>query len=241
MDGPNAALQYPSLCNDNGGRLFLAWTTVKHHEYLYWDIHAMKSEDQGQSWRALSGDSISIPSVSDDTGMTTRISLDDEFISHTWLSNMLEHGGKLHFFYLARTSPLRQHYIRYDVESGREEVRIRPSFTGDHLRIESLDGFFASTDGDGPLFCVGAHEGRIVCLVSKDNGTTWHAHARSEDVFKIYAIGGCRRVTENGDIIGTFTDFRTSESNEPHSKVFFFRIPAFSSKDDVNSQETEAK
>ncbi len=241
VDGPNAALQYPSLCVDDSGSLFFAWTTVKHQEYLYWDIHAMKSKDQGQSWQTLAGSGISIPSVSDDTGMTTRISLDDEFISHTWLSNMLEHGGKLHFLYLARTSPARQHYVRYDIASGREDVRISPSFAGNGLRIESLDGFFASTGGDASLFCVGAYEGRIVCLVSKDNGATWRGHALSDDTFNIYAIGGCRRVTDEGDVIGTFTDFLTAETNEPHSKVFFFRIPAFFLKACADSLETEAK
>lgn len=240
VDGPNAALQYPSLCTDNGGRLFLAWTTVKHHEYLYWDIHAMKSEDQGQSWRTLAGNTIDIPSVSDDTGTTTRISLNDEFTSHTWLSNMLEHGGKLHFLYLARTSPARQYYVRYDLASGREDVRISGSFGGDGPRIESLDGFFSSTGEDDSLFCVGSYEGRIVCLISKDNGVTWHGHARSEDTFNIYAIGGCRYVTENGDVIGTFTDFRTTETNDPPSKVFFFRIPAFFLKACDNFRDTDA-
>src|SRR5208282_1191575 len=36
-DGPDAALQYPSLSLTPDGTLHAAWTTVKHGVYLYWD------------------------------------------------------------------------------------------------------------------------------------------------------------------------------------------------------------
>lgn len=223
-DGPHAALQYPSLCVDAAGRLFLGWTTVKHNEYLYWDIHALMSMDQGQTWRRPGGDAVDLPAVSDDTGPAPRISLEDETNYHTWLANMAVHQEKLHFLYLAQTQPARQHYVRYDLATGKEEVRIQPEFKGETLAIKSLDGFFSSPGEDGPIYCVGSHEGRVVCLVSRENGAVWHDHAISSETFNVYALGGCRRLTKSGDIIGAFTD-TASYTSEGNAKVYFFRIP----------------
>jgi hypothetical protein len=223
-DGPHAALQYPSLCVDATGRLFLGWTTVKHNEYLYWDIHALVSKDQGQAWRRIGGDVVDLPAVADDTGPAPRISLEDETNFHTWLANMAVHAGKLHFLYLVQTQPVRQHYVRYDLATGQEDVRIQPDFKGETLAIKSLDGFFSHAAADGPIYCVGSHEGRVVCLVSRDNGVTWHDHAISSETFNVYALGGCRRLTKSGEIIGIFTD-TASDTSEGNAKVYFFRIP----------------
>jgi len=67
-----------------------------------------------------------------------------------------------------------------------------------------------------------AGSNRLVCLVSDDNGNTWRDHAVSDVLINPYAIGGCRKVTADGWIIGSFTD----QTPEGGGKVYFFRIPA---------------
>ena len=57
-------------------------------------------------------------------------------------------------------------------------------------------------------------------------GATWHDHAVSEPVANPYAIGGCREITPDGSIIGSFTDQLAPASDAGGgSKVYFFRIP----------------
>ena len=76
---------------------------------------------------------------------------------------------------------------------------------------------------------------RLYCFASDDNGATWYEYAIGADAYPInsagwhglYAIGGARELTADGQIIGLFTevaDFAHSYY-EPHSgKVHFFRI-----------------
>jgi len=67
----------------------------------------------------------------------------------------------------------------------------------------------------------------VVCLASTDNGTTWHDHAAADAVYQPYSVGGCRTVTPDGCIIGSFTD-QSGNNTIPdrQSRVYFFRIPA---------------
>jgi hypothetical protein len=70
---------------------------------------------------------------------------------------------------------------------------------------------------------------RLACLVSDDNGATWRMHAVSDRKFenRVYSIGGFRRLTPDGYIVGTFTDLAPGAETyyEPHSgKVYVFRI-----------------
>ena len=227
--GTNAVLQYPLLSCDRDGTLHAAWTTQKHGQYLYWDIHHMLSPDAGESWRNLDGTPLTPPVIADDTGGALQISLDDEYESHTWLSSFLVKGGKVHFTYQAQTKPGRQHYVRYDASTGKRDQHCQPEFRGTEFQIKGLDGFFAtqSLDADSPLYCLGHDQGRIACLVSEDNGNTWQDYARTEEVFGLYSTGGCRQITEDGYIIGTFTDQAGSNhTTDRKSKVFFFRIKA---------------
>ena len=99
--GTHALMQYPSLCME-GDVLHVAWTTSLPEKYLYWDIHYVKSPDGGKSWQKMDGTPLTPPIVADDTGPSDRISLDDEFEVHTWLSNFLVRDGKAHFLYLAQ-------------------------------------------------------------------------------------------------------------------------------------------
>ena len=99
------------------------------------------------------------------------------------------------------------------------------------LSLRGLDGFFASTRAKpaATLYAISrdANQVRLVCLASDDNGTTWHDYAVSEVVKGPYAIGGCREVTSDGWIIGSFTDTVVDPKDSATvSKVYFFKIRA---------------
>jgi hypothetical protein len=229
-EGEHAATQYPSLHLDRDGTLYAAWTTQKKGVYLYWDIHVMKSPDGGVTWQKLDGTPLAPPIVCDDTGPTDRVSLNDEFDVHTWLSNFLAKAGKLHFFYESQLTPPRERYVRYDLRTGQPDVDLRPRFGGESLDFCRLDGFFAADPDDpaGPLFCVGngpQASNRVACLASRDNGATWHDYALSESTFGVlYSITGCRRVTRDGQVIGAFTDTAAGGATERGAKVYFVKI-----------------
>jgi len=218
--GKNAVLQYPLLDMAPDGVLHAAWTTQQHGVYMYWDIHHMLSHDGGDTWQNLDGTKLALPVVADDTGLATRITRDDEFEYHSWLSSFRAKNGKLHFVYLAQRTPPRQHYMRYDIATAERDLDRQPTFAGKTIRLTGLDGFFAtrSDQPDSPLYCVMRDGGHLACLVSRDNGATWHDHARSKETFRPYAIGGFREITDDDYIIGSFTD-RGSD------QVGFLRIP----------------
>lgn len=230
-DGQHAALQYPLLALGEDGTLHAAWTTVKHGVYLYWDIHYMQSPDGGLTWRRMNGTPLSPSLIASEDGPTDRITLDDEFECHTWLANFMVKGGKAHFLYLAQTNPPRQHYVRYDLRTARREADVQPEFRGDQISLRGLDGFFTTTYGkeDSRLFAISAEAGqsRLACLASDDNGRTWHDYAVSGPVLSPYAIGGCREVTADGWIIGSFTAARADPNiTGPVSEVYFLKIRA---------------
>ncbi len=226
--GPNAVLQYPLLDVYADGTLFAAWTTQKHGVYLYWDIHAIKSTDGGATWQRLDGQPLEPPIIADDAGPTDRITLDDEFESHTWLSSFLAAAGKLHFLYQAQTPEPGEHYVRYDIATGRKELDVHPRFGGETLAFCRLDGLLATgpeRDG-GPLYCVATVGQRLACIVSFDNGDTWHDHAISSREFaNLYSIGGCRVLTEDGSVIGSCTDTPSGGNARTGVGVHFLRVP----------------
>lgn len=226
QQGPHAVLQYPYLDVGQDGMLHAAWTTQKHDVYLYYDIHHMCSPDGGKTWRNLDGAPLTTPVVADDTGPAMCITWDDEFENHTWLSSVRVKNGKLHFVYLAQRTPSRQHYMRYDIAAAKRDMDLQPEFAGGMIRLSGLDGFFAARSGksDSPLFCVMQDAGRIACLVSRDNGGSWQDFARSTQAFRPYAIGGYREITEEGHVIGSFTEQGSPDILARDTKVFFFRI-----------------
>ena len=231
MAGKSAILQYPLLCLDTASTLHAAWTSQKHGVYLYWDIHYLHSPDAGISWRTMNGKSVPLPVVADEGGPADRITLDDEFEVHTWLSSFLVQDGKAHFLYLAQTNPPRQHYVRYDLKTAKRELDIQPEFKGQQLSLRGLDGFFAAhrAKPSSTLYCIGrdASSSRIVCLSTDDHGVTWRDHGVSDPVTNPYSIGGCREVTADGWIIGSFTDqIAPTTDGGGGSKVHFFRIRA---------------
>jgi hypothetical protein len=227
--GESAGLQYPLLFLDAEGTLHAAWTTQKNGVYLYWDIHYLQSPDGGASWRTMSTAPVSLPAIADEHGPTDRITLDDEFEFHTWLESFLVRSGKAHFLYLAQTKSPRQHYVRYDLKTAKRELDIQPEFRGDRLAIRSLDGFLA-TRGKEPkstIYAIShdANASRLACLASDDDGNSWHDFAVSQNVTSAYSIGGCREVTRNGYVIGSFTEqMPATNITNATSKVYFFKI-----------------
>jgi len=242
--GKKASLEYPFLTIDDHGTIHAAWTTNMYDKYYYLSIQYMKSEDGGYTWKKMNGEPLELPVISDYEGKTDRITSDEEFEYNTWLSSFIALNGKLHFFY--RASPHKdytcslddnyygkQHYIRYDIASGKKDFEIIPDFKGETIRIMGFDGYFAVESGkiNSPLYCISKHEKRIACIVSHDNGLHWQDYALSremdKDTFSIYAIGGCREIAKDGYIIGSFTE-RCGDFVDIYgkSKAHFIKIRA---------------
>lgn len=223
FSGTFADLQYPYLYLDKQGYLYAAWTSQKKAEYLYWDIHFIVSKDSGVSWQKSNQTPLTVPVLPDNSGPTDRITLDDEFNVHTWLSNMLIKNNKAHFFYAAQTTPnWREHYVQYDLSTGTQYKNIYPEWKADTISIRTFDGFFVTNkdDPNSPLFAIGkSTDGRLVAIVSYDNGNTWHDYAASSfSDQNLYSIGGFREITPDGYIIGSYTDQRTQND------VRFFKV-----------------
>lgn len=229
--GKSAALQYPLLLLDAAGTLHAAWTSQQHNRYSYWDIHYLQSPDGGLNWRTMCGLPVGLPVVADESGPADRISRDDEFDAHTWLASFLVRAGKAHFLYLAQTQPPRQHYVRYDLASGKRELDHQPEFRGGEISLRNLDGFLATRTAEpkGTIYVVSreADQSRLACLASNDDGATWHDFAVSQSLTNPYSIGGCREITRDGCVIGSFTDQgATAKAPRGDSRVYFFKIRA---------------
>jgi hypothetical protein len=230
--GENAGLQYPLLHLGVDGVLYAGWTTQKHGLYMYWDMHAMQSRDGGRSWQRLDGVALTPPIIADDGGPAERITFDDEYDAHTWMSSLLAKDGKLHFAYLAQSPIWREHYVRYDLATGREDLRMQPAFRGERLSMYLSSGVFVTRASlpDAPLYYVSRNktDDRIACLASDDNGRTWYDYAVSDQPRTPYALGGCRELTADGMIIGSFTERMpddTSDTMHP-ARVCFLKIQA---------------
>ncbi len=219
--GPHAGLQYPLLRQDDGGAIHYAWTSQQNGVYMYWDIHHMLRPPGKSSWQNLDGTALTLPVVADDTGAATRISLEDEYESFTWLSSFTLKGGKAHFLYLTQSQPPRQNYVRRDSATGVEEVRTR--LDGLYL----LSGLLVAPDAtaESPLYLVSGYQGQLKARVSHDNGDTWQSYAEHEGVFNLYSLGGCNTVTDDGYIVGSFTDQKAGDGLlSRESVVYFYRL-----------------
>src|SRR4030095_3176926 len=111
-------------------------------------------------------------------------------------------GGKAHFLYLTQSQPPRQHYLRYDLKSGKRDLDVSHRFQGSRSSLRRLAGCFATraSQPGSTLYCGGRAEteARLACLASDDNGRTWRDHALSGKVENPYSIGGARELTEDG-------------------------------------------
>jgi hypothetical protein len=230
-DGTNANMHYPHLYLDEYGHLYVAWTTVRinpaligenglcRNGYLYWSIHFMRSLDGGVTWEKPNGQRLDPPIVADDTGPTDEITPPDERCATTWLSTFLVKGDKAHFVYHAYSEsppPLidRPHYVRYDLATAQIVRNVVP-FKGDTISIKNMEGVCSTRRSIKEIFCVSKSNGnnidsRIAVLKSEDNGLTWRDHALgplpSSPPPNTYALGGSPQVTDDGYIIGSYTE-----------------------------------
>jgi hypothetical protein len=206
---------YPYLAV-GGSTVFAAWTStnqfVPQLQGLppYESIHAIRTEDGGGSWATLAGDPLTTPVLSSLAGPATRIVYGDEANStaHKWLSGFIAYRGALHFSYLTRPAPDREHYVRVDVATGSFTANYFPTWSGGATHIHALDGVFV--DGGAVLYAVGSDDatGQLVVLASSDTGSTWHDHAAvaiGAPGCQAYGIDAHRRTLANGSIVGVFT------------------------------------
>jgi len=223
---------YPYLAV-NGSTLIAAWTSTNEFAtYIqglppYESIHAIKTEDGGNSWLTLANQPLATPVLGTLAGPATRITYSDETnaFAHKWLSNIIAYGGSLHFSYLTRPSPDREHYVRVNLASGAFTANYFPAWSGGSTRIHSLDGVFV--DGGAALYAIGADDatGQLVVLASSDAGTSWHDHAAvaiGTAGCQAYGIDAHRKTLPNGTIVGVFTRICP---NAPNALVRFVVAP----------------
>jgi len=231
MDTPSlhAYWQYPLLTMDENGNLYAAWTTQKVDQYLYWSIHTAVSPDGGYSWTKLNKSPLSLPITPDETGPTDRITLDDEFSSHTWLKNLLAKNGKLYFPYITQSSKPRYHFTRYDLSTGNKDQDI--PWNGETLDLSELHGFCASkaSDPNFPIYCASRGlNGNLNITVTYDQGATWHDYATGKDPTdtNIWSVSGYREITSDNYLIGTYTNQNNANVNQSSARFFRVKVSA---------------
>jgi len=223
--GGKAFIQYPHVYVENG-TIYHAWTTQRWTgggDYVYYNIHVVKSPDGGITWQLLNGTRLDIPFVPDDTGPVPGIVEEFELLEHTWLNSLMVKDGKAHLCYFSNRGGNTYVYVRIDLQTGQIDRRFEPR--GETITPSGNGGFFA-TAPDQPLYLVSTNKSHIVALVSEDNGESWHDLAvgprmqSGYDSWGVEYVTGCREVTGAG-IIGSFT---LHHSDATHS-AYFFRIP----------------
>ena len=215
---------YPHLFVDAAGVVHYALTTADRHGKIpYETIRYLKSTDGARTWRTMVGKPIKTPTSCEPNGPATMVNLPDEVKESTWLAVMHVKDGKVHFAYRAGTHR-RRHYMRFDGRTGKREID-RADWKGKKIRLLGGDSaLFASNPRirRGPLVAVSrGHDGRVAALISRDNGSSWQDYATSSTKFSsIYALGGCRQITADGKVIGTFSGVQSGGG----WKIYFFQI-----------------
>ncbi len=234
--GRHAVLQYPFLSLDADGTLYAAWITQQRGRYCYRAIHLMRSRDGGRRWERLDGRALEPPVVCDDSGPTQRISGDDELLKHSWLFGCVPRGGKLHIVYSTFPAPRNSgfwpaeqlHYVRLDCRSGEEEVHQQSDrLRGTRVGLNKWNGFLATCrqEPSAPLYVVAADDERIAALWADGTQARWHDAARHTKRFAhCYSIGGCRELTPEGWVLGSFTSVPRDEGIFTRCSVYFFRL-----------------
>jgi hypothetical protein len=228
-------MHYPHLYLDEKGHLYVAWTTVRinpalesqcgnlNNEHPYWSIHFMRSLDGGVTWAKPNGQTLATPIVADDTGPTDEITPPGERCVYTWLSTFLVKSGKAHFVYYAREPVDKQHYVRYDLATAQIDRNVVP-FKGDNVTVRNLDGVCSTRRSIKEIFCVNkSTDNRIAVLKSEDNGLTWRDHALGP-ISNNYALGGSPQVTNDGYIIGSYTESTDFGDPTKPELVKFYKV-----------------
>ena len=239
QDGRFGYPQYSFLSLVPDGRLFAAWHTTRIGARDYYDIHYAVSSrhDRFSVWRSplddqLLGDSVN-PIVCDHSGPAPMLNRQEELSPDGTQTNAVNHfiykGNALHVLHggkRATDAYVQAHYTRVSmVEPHAIHQIVEPELGGEVLRLDASDGFFCTTDteADSPLFLVSHRQGRVIVLVSFDNGDSWSDYAESDyraSPASIYSITGQFKPSQHG-IIGVFTEVRPEL---PH-RLMLFRIP----------------
>ncbi len=250
INTPKVQMEYPHLYLDENGHLYAAWTTNDTGTFNYRSIHFIRSLDGGVTWQHPNGRTLPTPIVADETGPSVRITLDDEFEPTTWLSTFLVKGDKAHFLYRAyreddpKTPDViepymyRQHYVRYDLATARID---RPTYIGavpnilefktdtdgegDRISVSDLFGFSATKRSIKEIFCVSRRRdtNEIAVLKSLDNGLTWQPHALGATP-NFESLAGSPQVTDDGYIIGLYTESNNFYDPGEPKRVKFFKV-----------------
>ena len=85
--------------------------------------------------------------------------------------------ARRHFLYLSTVNPPRQHYVRYDLKTGKRELDVQPRLQGRHDRAARPRRLLRRVGRRRSTASATRADGRIGCLASDDNGTTWRDHA----------------------------------------------------------------
>jgi hypothetical protein len=222
--GVSADAHYPLMSLD-GGNLYFAWTCVRPGEMTYWSIHFMLSKDGARTWQKADGTPISIPVIADESGPTDTLTPAPDPKFSRWASSIIVKNGKLFMFYRdsgqVAPKPTVEHMIRFDLATARIDLDTSP-WIADGVSLQNIDGFFASAAGQ-PLFAVTASiDNRLTVIKSLDNGVTWHIVAQSNNYPRIlYAISGCRTITNDGYLIGHFTHAQDTKDVVANTMNFF--------------------
>ena len=215
----HALPSYPRMTMSDGV-LYMAWSTdfidsaVDDAVKNYYSIHAIRSGDGGVTWQSLSGIPLVPPFVGDHSGSTSEITHAAERPCSTWLGAFAVLRRKAHFIYkndgnngdLPCRLPATMRYQRFDAVTGVRETDVS-DFAPAKVVFDSRDGFIAVSPGEGRLFFSGRTlSGQLAIVSSADDGTTWARQSLSEGLRdNIYALGGQRVVTPDGQVIGSFT------------------------------------
>jgi hypothetical protein len=139
--------------------------------------------------------------------------------NHAWMDSMLPSGSKVLFAY---DSPQGLKYVRYSLTPPTGIDESAALLHGETIQLSGNGAFFSVDPQTGYLYATGGSTaGGLGVLISRDNGTTWHDFAQTHDFTGgVYAAGGARNVSDDGDVIGSFTD--TLNGNA----VYFFKVKA---------------
>ena len=234
---------YPHLMVDSSGILHFADTTALAGDCIpYVTIRYLRSADGGATWTKMDGTALSLPTSPAPDGPSDMINLPDEVSPYsTWLANFHVRDGTAHFIYratnpwdpeclgLTTTLAERQHYMRFNAATGVREIDSwaeTGGWGGGGTWIGGISGLLASdlNDPGGPLYGVMMDSmWQITSLVSLDNGSTWQFHASTPRGYFVYALGGCRTLTPDGNIIGTFS----AGDDQGDWHVYFFTIRGY--------------
>ena len=134
-------------------------------------------------------------------------------------------------------------YQRFDVATGVREIDVS-DFAPAKVALDSRDGFIAVSPRDRRLFFSGrTASGQLAIVSSADDGATWTRQSVSERLSdNIYAVGGQRVVTGDGQVIGSFTDDDSPAKNTAMQTTSRLSSPApLASPNHTSSKMAESK